>query len=203
MALTETTTHVNEALARLLEQFKGKPRIEALLDLYVDQVQEIEVALYDVITETVLSTAIGTQLDNLGAVVNAERQGLSDADYRTVIRARIRVNLSSGTAADLIAITALLIPSTATIELIEYFPAELKIYVAGEGLQGTDPFIVAAYLGEGRAAGVRLVFEYIENDATDSFTMSDEGDYPTLSTATGYGSTLTGDGGEYAGAVET
>ena len=68
-----------------------------MLELLGVQVQEVEDAVYQILTDTVLETAEGAQLDGLGEIVGEERAGRDDATYRIAIRTRIAINLSEGT----------------------------------------------------------------------------------------------------------
>jgi len=88
--------HVEQALALLLEQFKDKPNLEALVDALVTQVQDLEDVFHALIYERLPDTAIGAQLEQIGELVGELRGGLSDEDFRRFIRARIQVNLSCG-----------------------------------------------------------------------------------------------------------
>ena len=128
MTLVEKTTHAEEARDRLITQFRNKPIIQALLDTYSAQVQEIEAVLFDLMTERWLATAQGAQLDGLGAIVGEDRQGRSDTDYRVAIQARILINRSEGTPEQLIEIASLLSQGS-SITLTEYFPASFTVEI--------------------------------------------------------------------------
>jgi len=112
MQIVETTNHAAQAIDRLTDQFKGKVKIEGLITAIVNQLQDIETAAYQVIHGTYLGDAIGVQLDRVGKIVGAERQGRSDEDYENYIYAKIGQNVSNGTREDLIAIFNLLTGST-------------------------------------------------------------------------------------------
>jgi hypothetical protein len=128
MTLTEKTTHVDEALDRLITQYRNSDKLKSIISIYSEQVQEIEAMLFDLLTERWLSTAVGEQLDGLGAIVGEDRQGRSDADYRIAIQARILINKSEGTPEQLIEIASLL-ASGSSITLREYFPASFTIEI--------------------------------------------------------------------------
>jgi len=121
MSLTEKTTHVSEAQSHLIEQFKSKTRILAVVESFVEQVQEIEAVLFDLMEERWIDAAVGVQLDGLGDIVGEPRNGRGDDDYRLAIKARVQINLSSGEPERIIHILNLLTGSTITLS--EYFPA--------------------------------------------------------------------------------
>lgn len=100
--LQEILDHAARAKARLLAQYRDKPKLAGVLGALVNSVQEIEVALFDVLEQTAVATAVGVWLDRLGAIVGEPRDGASDADFRKYISARIRANRSHGTFEDVI-----------------------------------------------------------------------------------------------------
>ena len=71
-ALTYQVDHCADGLERLLQQFKDRPRIAALLCAFVRQVQELEDAAWQLLTERHVDAAIGVQLDALGRIVGME-----------------------------------------------------------------------------------------------------------------------------------
>ena len=96
-----------EGLQRLLLQFHEKPRIEALLASYSDEVQELELAMWDLTQAWNIDTAIGVFLDDLGDLAGISRNGLADSDYRLRIQAKWLANLSQGRTQDLLGIIQL------------------------------------------------------------------------------------------------
>jgi hypothetical protein len=154
MTLAKKSNHRDEALRQLAQQFQGKPRLQALLEAFLTQVQALEDALFSVLEETPISTAVGAQLDGLGSIVGEAREGRADPDYRIAILARIRINLSSGTPEDIIAlIRAVLGP--VTVKLTEYFPADFIAEVLGPiDPLAVNPAQVGAFVRSGRPAGV-------------------------------------------------
>lgn len=129
-AVTPITTHATDALARLLQQFKSKPKIAALLNAINEQVQQYEDDVGPLSDVLDIDAMGGVNLDNLGNIVGQDREGRSDADYRIAIREKIAENASSGTADQLIAIFETLTGS-ATIIYTEEYPAGFCLY--GDG----------------------------------------------------------------------
>jgi hypothetical protein len=127
MSLEHVTAHVDEALANLLEQFKGKSKLEAALTAYVDQIQDLEDAFYSLLLGRWLDNADTDALDQLGAIVGEARQGRYNEDYRLAIRARILINLCEGSPEQIIQIFVMLAESA--IDLREYFPAALVLTI--------------------------------------------------------------------------
>lgn len=121
MSLTEKTTHATEALSRLLQQYKGKDKIAALINCFSAQIQEIEAALFELLNDRWIESATGQQLDGLGQIVGEARQGRTEDDYRIALRVRILINKYSGSTEQIIEILSLATQSQ--VELSEYFPA--------------------------------------------------------------------------------
>lgn len=155
MALIRNDSHVEQALANRIEQFKTKIRFANLLSSYVFEVQDIEDALFQILDDTNLDTAEGQQLDNIGEIVGEERQGRNDLQYATAIRARILLNTSEATIEDVILLIGALQPGLTTF-VYEYFPAAFIAMIATP----IDPNVVdidqiATIVASGRLVGVR------------------------------------------------
>jgi len=160
MTLTKTIDHVSEALEYLLEQFKGKPKFEALITSYINQIQDLEDAYFQLLGDRLPADAAeGVQLDGLGGIVGEPRNGRSDTDYRVGIESRILLNLSSGQPEALI---CLLNCSNCNggVELTEYFPAAMVARSRSELPSEDEAQRLANLLQEGKAAGVKAHFQY-------------------------------------------
>ena len=83
--------------------------VEKFIAALVAGLQDIEDAMLAILAQRLIDNAIGAQLDLIGRVVGQKRLGLSDADYRRYLRARISVNRSSGTMPEIIAIARLVL----------------------------------------------------------------------------------------------
>lgn len=147
--MTEKTARVAEAQAKLIDQFKAHVNIDAIVKAFVTQSQELEVASFDVIENTLISTAIGLQLDNLGDVVGVERQGRNDADYRVRIGAQISLNNANGTIEEILELIVAL--GGGDIDLEEIFPAKIGIQINDAVSNGTE---IANVVSLAKAAGV-------------------------------------------------
>jgi hypothetical protein len=107
--ITTKTNHVAEAIEKLLAQFKGSAKIEGLLTSYIEEAQELETILGDLRATMDLETATAEALNRLGRIVGVERAGASDSQYRTAIKAGIKVNQSRGTHDDIISLVDFLL----------------------------------------------------------------------------------------------
>ena len=191
--MTQNNDISGDAVARLLYQFQDKTYIEGLVTSFTDQLQDIEDVIFDVRADRWIDTASGTQLDNLGAIVGAERGGRSDADYKNLIIAKIGRNTSKGRATDIFTIFNLL-TSSDRCYLVQLFPAAIGIY-ADHDITSLNTDDIKDFLELALAAGVSLdeVGYYLEDEA-----FGYDGDPANL----GYGSTSDPSlGGKYASLV--
>lgn len=102
-------THTDIALGKLLEQYKGKPKLSGMIESLASQVQDMEDTLFSLIAGRAISSAIGTQLDLIGTIVNLARSsGQSDEDYRTLLYVKVGQNTSQGTPEKIISVYRLL-----------------------------------------------------------------------------------------------
>lgn len=169
--ITQKLTHAAEAVAHLVQQFRGKPKIEAFVSLIGRQIQDLENALFSIVSTTDINTVTGTQLDVIGLLVSQPRNGHSDDVYRLFLRARILVNSSRGSVDEIIAILALLIGSNPVISLIEppdsptildtdLDPATFEIDVTSDLPAGVDGVVVSLMALEAKSTGIRGLISF-------------------------------------------
>lgn len=151
------SSHYNEALARLLQQYKDQPNIAKFIGIYATQVQELEQIIHDMFTNRMLNDSVGIQLDRLGEIVGVARQGFADNEYRVLILVKIGQNSSQGTPEDVINIVKLL-PLTVPSERVHYQnlgTASIMVYTAAE-IPPEDVTFIYDNIQEVVAAGVRI-----------------------------------------------
>ena len=199
MKILEDTSHISEALARLLEQFKGKPIIAALLSSYIDQVQDLEIAVYDLFSERLLETAIGDQLDQLGRLVNQPRIG-DDDYYRKLIKARIAINRSNGQIEEMLNIFVLVWGDAFVFEIEELQPAILIIRVRNAFDSG-DAVLLLSLATDSKPGGVALQVIWSEYPDSETFTLSSQSGTLEISTDQGLANAAQTSGGYLAGIV--
>lgn len=110
--ITTITDHVKRALKRSLTQYRGKEKHEGFITAVVNQVQDIEDAIFFMIDARSLAQATGLQLDNLGTLVGRARGGFDDDFYRILLYVQIGQNTSQGGAEKIINIYKLLTESS-------------------------------------------------------------------------------------------
>ena len=124
--VTQNNSHTAEAKALLVEQYKGKPKIEALLASWVDELQEVEDVLFDLFDAFLLDNAVGDQLDFIGKMVGELRKNRSDADYRLFVKARIAINRSNGKPEEILSILRIVSDADARWPSSIFNPRETK-----------------------------------------------------------------------------
>ncbi len=194
--LTKKTTITSEALANLIELFKGKPNLSALIAAFTDQSQDIEDGAFEVLLDTIIATAVGVQLDGIGVIVGRARRGLSDTLYRVRLQAQILINKSSGTLDEILTIVVLL-EAAPIANVEEQFPAAFVIDIPD--IQG-DPAQLAAIIAEARSAAVNGHLHYSLSPVAELFTFA-SGDVPEADTSKGFANDAGTTGGKYADAL--
>jgi hypothetical protein len=149
--------HIEEAINHLIELFRDGPRNQAILQVMLGQFQEIENVIWDMLTAFDLDSAEGAQLDVLGVVLNEQRGGRDDEDYRAALRVVILVYKSNGKLPEMLEISQQLVPS-ASIVMAE--PATATLYIGFSTLGTTSLRTVFSMLVRAKAAGVRLLVTY-------------------------------------------
>jgi len=109
MSIIEQLDHVSDGLSRLLTQYKGKPKMEAVLTAYMEQVQDLETAFFELLQLRYISTGVGIQLDIAGKILGEPRNERVDELYRVALKARALINYSEGTPEDLLEVLLALI----------------------------------------------------------------------------------------------
>jgi hypothetical protein len=162
--------HADEVPELLLTQFRGKPRTEALAKALTSTSQALEDATYQVATERALSSAVGAQLDGIGEIVGRGRAGLEDDAYRGVLRAQIRVLISSGTGEELITIAQRLMGDDDVVTWREVYPAAGVMEL--DAVPVVPPETMIDMLRDARSGGVRLQMTFPPDAETeaDAFT---------------------------------
>lgn len=118
--------HELQALARLIEQYKGSTNIENIIKAIVPQTQDQEPVLDDLQKLRFLGTATGEQLDGIGRILDTPRAGLDDVNYRTILTVKISENFSEGTIDNVAGIFSALMVA-AKVQVDEIFPAAFRL----------------------------------------------------------------------------
>lgn len=152
IAYYKVLDHEDQGVALFIDQFKGKPRLEAWAKAYLRQVQRLEDACWDVLLMRNLDKSVGVQLDTIGLLVGELRQDRNDTKYRRFIRARVRINRSKGNTKDVLGVLGII--TSTPLHFKEFQPACL--YIELDEIADEDPVLLYGQLRDTKAGGVKL-----------------------------------------------
>jgi hypothetical protein len=177
--------HAEAAVNRLAIQFR-KPKIEAFVRALCKQMQPLEVALNALLTQRGIDVAIGAQLDLLGKLVGQEQIDVADTTYRSLIRARIRANRSSGMGNQILLVARLVFTDYAAQDDV-VAAGVMKLEIANRNLASfaliaqsialpweLAELFVTRFLRKIVGDGIRGVFEFTVLEDGDALDVFDE-----------------------------
>ena len=170
--------------------FEEKPHMAAIMNAIASELQELSDAIYDVMTEIDVNSAVGSQLDLLGKVYGRSRDGYGDEAYRSLLKMQIGINVSNGTINPMIAIIKSVTDST-KVDMFEDYPAAVSAVVNG----GTVNAELLAELESVASAGVDMSIRPIGGDDAFGF----ENSFDSLGFSSLYDPTS---GGQYVAHIE-
>lgn len=194
--LAKKTTHTSEALANFVEQFKGKVSLAAFLSAFADQIQDAENGSFELIDERTLAGSVGVQLDGLGSIIGADRDGLADDAYRIRLEVQILINSSSGALEEILEILSLL--ESPPIEIEELDPATIITTIFDIVTSAVE---LALIIAASRSAAVRSDLHYSLSPEPELFRFA-SGDTTESSSTQGFGNDAATTGGKFADAKE-
>lgn len=200
--LTCNTDHSAAALARLLCQYDDAARLKIVVGIFVDQIQELEDAMWALISARSKDVAVDQFLDDAGALVGEDRNGLTDDLYRKFICSRIAANASDGSNPDIAgAIRETLESPTYDLKITELYPSWLCMEVSGTGLGATFPIVkFFQIINDARAAGFRFILKYARQDDANVFQFAPSS-VEIVDAAKGFSNVALSTGGYFAGAI--
>lgn len=135
--------------------------ITKLVRALVEPAQGVENALQQLLTERLIDTAVGYQLDILGKIAGQTRDGLDDETYRRYIRARIAANNSDGNVEDLIKVADLVIYDDAALyEVNTHRIATVVLRLKDKAISQTLADSLIRFLRDTVSGAVRVILEY-------------------------------------------
>jgi len=201
---------ITRARSRLYEQFRDKPKLLAVVDAYAAQLQALDdagqaltmILSIDPITDDTESPLYGVgrgvQLQRIGRIVGQPYTGEPDDLYRLRLRARIKVNKSSGTPEELYAVYQAL-EAGAGHARIEPAPPAGLVFHANDPYNPAEAALLLGFLSDARDAGVRLWLEWQAVPDANAFAFA-SADYA----GDGFGTTADPTvGGALGGALST
>lgn len=166
------------AAARLLSGW-DRPRIRAWMRALGEGAQLQEDQSFDLIVSTTIETATGDALDQWGELVDEQRLGLGDNEYRQFILARMLVNRSDGTIDDLVEILEVATQPNVLVLHLDNFPAGFYLIVERLTFMADETMRRVARLMEAARPGGRHMT--LVESVSDGFGFADD------PTAAGFG----------------
>lgn len=174
--ITEITDHAAQAQARLPSRYNKAAQFQALINLIAGRYQDLENVTFDLYLNRSLANAAGTQLDNLGTILNLSRKiGETDASYRARLYSETSELEKSGELESVITIFNFLmgVPITTATFVQETYPAGLTL-VAHNDADPQDAITDAnnrTAMNVVKAGGIELILEVATE--SDYFYFSD------------------------------
>jgi len=151
--------------------------IQQLIDC-LNQQDDIETSLQSIYDAISIDFADEDELHDIADLVGLQTRPSVINDLRLYIKLQIAVNVSTGTAPDLISIYKLLI-GTDTAKIVEVPPFAIKLLADTEDLSESDAEIILNFIG--RATGQCVKVLGIESEPRDGFfTLGSGGATPGL-----------------------
>jgi Protein of unknown function (DUF2612) len=154
---------------------------QKVLRVLLSPAADLEAAMQQVLTERSIDTAVGAQLDAIGARVGRSREGVTDDEiYRRYVRAQIAANKSDGTMRDIYTVARLVVDDPAAILVIKNEgPATFVLAVHGIALSAAVAKVMFQLMRRAASGGVRALLEYTTADPGDVLFWSTQGVWGT------------------------
>lgn len=174
MPIEKITDFVQRGLDRLPSQFQGKPKIEALLRVLLAPGQEVEDALWQLLTERTAKVAVGVTLTQIGALVGQPRNAVADdEEYRPYVLARIASNKSNGTIPTILRIARIALNDEDAEPIVDNTGAAAFILrILGVTITEDVANILIDILNNSIKGGVRIILETLAELEATSFTLA-------------------------------
>ena len=124
--------HVEQGLSRMLSFWDDKPIIKGLFESYLRQLESVETTLFQLLEERSIYTAVGVQLDVIGAMFGVPRNGKDDEQYRPEILRKIAQQNDDGTT-EVFMDALRLVTGSYMVDFFEHLSGDIHAY-CGEGL---------------------------------------------------------------------
>lgn len=195
----EAVDHTAAALNRLVTQFR-KPKIQAFIRALCKPMERIEQGLLDVIAARNVDTAPeGVPLDIIGRLVRQPHVDVASTSYRSLVRARIPANKSSGLGDQVLRIIRLVLrdyalqpdvaaAGTLRLRLMNYGHASYVLIVEGVDLPWELAELVAeTFLQKISGTAINAQLYFVVQQAPELNRHVHQRRWGDASTSTSYG----------------
>ena len=123
----------------LPNQFSSSEKLKTFLSIFLSKAQELEDANIDLDTvSTNIASAYGYQLDIIGKLLGASRDGRTDEQYRDAILFQISINVGNGTPEDCVQYLSYVTQAT-KVGYWEHYPASVILETNGTVIPSNVP----------------------------------------------------------------
>lgn len=172
--LTYQADHEGDALDKLIEQYRDKPRVRAIVIALMRHIQRLEDVTFDLYLGRWIETGRGAVLDLIGRIIDEARQGIEDEAYRGFLRAKVRALRSTALLSELVKIAALIQGDSLPVRAKEFYPAAVELEPREEVIQ--NPIRVGRMLKKATAGGVALRFVYLTAPRANTLMLDNDMD---------------------------
>lgn len=165
----------------LIEQFEDSPNINDFVEIFVNPIQECERIAAQIMKCRDLDTMTGDRLDIAGVILGVPRNGLTDEEYRTLLKLWVYLNKSSGEP-ELLIMALRTFTKATDIHYMESHPAKVLLEFHSPF---SPPVNLRAMLQRLAVAGVKILLSW-SNDEELDFGFDGEGAYPPEATTDGF-----------------
>lgn len=147
--------------------------IEKLIDVFAQQIQDLETVYFELLLNRLLDTAVGAQLDVIGRIVGLARSAFTDDEYRDRLRGQILLNLASGELPKILEMVEIIVGDAVPLNFVEEFPAAFEIRSSTVPLPAGQGVTVAALVKDAKGGGIKGLFRFFETSPVFRFDGAD------------------------------
>jgi hypothetical protein len=138
-------------VARLLMFVQHGPRFVALVNALATRTGDLRDAASTIVAAFDIDTAVGVQLDTLGAILQRPRYGMTDDRYRDLLHVQIDLILSSTASAETLLAVVERITGAPAPTYTEHYPAQFRI---GAIVDPDDVTLLRSLLRQAKGWGI-------------------------------------------------
>jgi hypothetical protein len=158
----------NDAIENIFEQYKESTNIKKIIEIFCDQLQEIESVVLENYSINDMDSATGKVLDRIGEIAGQQRNGFNDDTYRMIVKTRIAALYSGGNREDIINLWKI-VQSFGSFFIIENVGT---IWVYSDYMIPRDLFnIIKNNIDKSLPIGVKFIF-YVYRPTPTTFKFS-------------------------------
>lgn len=170
---THVTDIAERMLGRLLPRWRNGSTMRALVTAQAEEFQAVEDVLYQLYTDRLLEASAGAQLDDYGEIVNLNRIGRGDDEYRAAIKAKVAANKRGHLASVVGYVARVFFASSSGGRYMPLYGAAFKVEVIPAGLLSVDHIAQGVQVLQQMAPAGVLLGEVVS--ATDNAFRFDTG----------------------------